>query len=97
MKYRFKIDTPWGKAGTSVPPIITDSDVPRNSFGYLLDCSKFPGVFEPIPEVSPEEKVAKWLRDECPYHWHDSWNEPMWSLNLSIKLIAAGLDPDKLK
>ena len=90
MKYRFKLDTPWGKKGELAPE--------RDTFGWRvreINAEDFPDLFEPVPEEDPKERVAKWLL---------SFVTGMQYLTLSSfvseianKLVDAGLDPEKLK
>mgnify|MGYP001591576147 CR=1 FL=1 len=91
-RYKFRIDTPWGKKGEIAMH-------PTYSFGESneyapVSMEHFPDLFEIIPEPDPVEKVANFLAEKD-REWHSEqrhWNYE----NLARLLIDAGLDPEKL-
>jgi len=88
MKYRFRIDTPFGKRGT----IIDDGSMSSFKIAGFQSLSDFPDLFEPIPEADPVEKVAKWLRAV----FDRKTGYGLFSSDCAKDLIAAGLDPERL-
>ena len=65
MKYRFRIDTPWGKKGLNLtffnfePPTFVADTGGYKSFA-IDHPEKYPDLFEPVEE-SDVERLAKWL------------------------------------
>lgn len=98
MKYRFKIDNPFGGKGTIVSPnangLISNGLVSFFPEGY-------PDLLEEIPEPNPVEKVAKWLWDFWSVDQVMEFYSPKTTQaildDLATKLLAAGLDPERLK
>lgn len=90
-KWELIVDTPWAKKGTifvkGIGPIWLSGDM--------------------ILQKTPEERVAEWLCENingwCPKPYVFFWkgemitHETLIILEMSKKIIAAGLDPDKLE
>ncbi len=94
-KYRFKIDTPWGKKGDEIP---RDPDGMCSRFCTHIardsEYELFPEIFEPIEEKTPEQKIIKWM---CNNVLSINGSPRFISEIAARELIAAGLDPDKLE
>lgn len=88
MKYRCKINYPGGMKGE-----IFSKDFRFSKYGVttLYYPEDFPEIFEPIPEETPVERVARWLYETPGLVLKGTW------LEISKKLLNAGLDPEKLK
>lgn len=104
-KYRFKIDTPWGKRGDEI------HHLGKPVMGPMwFSPERYSALFEEVPELDPVEKVGKWLyetkypnhgqhlyRGESMCTWEQLGPTQNEWLSISQKLLAAGLDPNKLE
>lgn len=111
-KYRVKIETPMAPKGTVLNYFFADrgtwiADV-KGPKSFAVDHpEKYPDLFEPIREKTPEERVAEWLcknfnrfckHEEALYFMGerlDCNSAPIRAM--ASNLIASGLDPDKLE
>lgn len=90
-RYRFKIDTPWGKKGKESYFFYEKLSMGKRE-SLMINHEEYPDFFEPIPEPKvedPVEKVKTWLNTRCSCYA----NHP----NLVEELLAAGLRPEDLK
>lgn len=94
-RYRFKVNTPWGKKGRTCPEVLDVCFAVHDTFA--ASPSDYPDLCEPIPETGPVQVVANWLRKN-----HTEWSQrpvdvdPNWEEYAATRLLGAGLDPSKL-
>jgi hypothetical protein len=92
-QYRFVVAIPGHEKGDVVPEDFTWCGTNSSGVEYFRKPHHFPEILEPIPD--PVERVTSWLTEM----WVRTTTSYVkdWAVNIAPKLLAAGLDPDKLE
>lgn len=87
-KWKFRIDTPWGKKGEDAQTLIHHSGGKK----YIIDFSDYPQIFEPIEEKSDEEYLGFYLFERSGPLSGDE------SMKLAERLLSSNaINPDFLE